>query len=125
MTKTSEWLAAYEKAWRSKDPADVREVFADDAEYRFRPDDPEPTRGIDAIIEMWPDEPVEPVHELSVLVESDDIGIVSGWVDYPGHQRYSNLWEVHFAPDGRAQLFVEWFMTPREAAVPASDDPQI
>jgi hypothetical protein len=33
---------------------------------------------------------------------------------YPGGRRYSNIWEVWFAPDGRAQRFVEWFMTPRK-----------
>lgn len=114
MTRTSDWLAGYEKAWRSKDPDDVRALFTEDAEYWFRPDDPEPVRGIDGIVEMWSeDEPTAPEYELDVLIENDDLGIIRGWVDYPGHQKYSNLWEVHFAPDGRAQRFVEWFMVPR------------
>ena len=120
MTRTSDWLAGYEKAWRTKDPADVRAVFSDDAQYWFRPDDPDPVRGIDAIVAMWQeeDEPTEPEYALEVLIENDALGIVSGHVDYPGHQRYANLWEVHFAPDGRARRFVEWFMTPRQDTSP-------
>ncbi len=115
MTRTSDWLEGYKKAWRTKDAADVRAIFADDAEYWFRPDDPDPVKGLDAIVKMWgDDEPTDPVYDLDVLVENDGIGIISGSVDYPGHQRYSNIWEVHFAPDGRARKFVEWFMTPRE-----------
>ena len=117
MSQARRWLDGYIKAWRSKSPDDVRAIFTDDAEYWFRPDDPEPVRGIDAIIAMWgePEEP-NPIHELDVLIEDDRLGIIKGHVDYPGHQFYSNLWEVHFAPDGRAQRFVEWFMTPRKAA---------
>jgi hypothetical protein len=115
MTKTSDWLAGYIRAWETKDPADVRAIFTDDAEYWYRPNDAEPVRGIDAIIEAWGEpEPTEPVHDLSVLIENDELGIVTGTVDYPGHQTYTNLWEVWLAPDGRARKFVEWFMTPRE-----------
>jgi SnoaL-like domain len=117
MSQTRQWLDGYIRAWRSKSEDDVRALFTDDAEYWFRPDDPEPARGIDAIIAMWgePESP-NPVYELDVLIENDRLGIITGHVDYPGHQFYSNLWEVHFAPDGRAQRFVEWFMTPRKPA---------
>lgn len=61
-------------------------------------------------------EPSEPVYELDVLVEDDRLGIITGHVEYPGHEIYHNLWEVHFADDGRAEKFVEWFMTPRKRA---------
>ncbi len=116
MSRTSEWLDGYVRAWKSKSPDDVRAIFTDDAEYWFRPDDADPARGIDEIVAMWgEDEPSEPSFELDVLIENDDLGIVKGHVDYPGHQYYSNLWEVHFADDGRAKLFVEWFMTPRKS----------
>jgi hypothetical protein len=113
MTRTRDWLAGYEKAWRSKDPDDIRALFTEEAEYWFRPNDPEPARGIDEIIRVWQeDEPADPVWELGVLIEDAGLGIIRGWVDYPGHQKYTNLWEVHFAVDGRAFKFVEWFMTP-------------
>ena len=55
-------------------------------------------------------EPTEPVIELDVLVEDDTVGVVTGSVDYPGHQLYRNMWEIHFAEDGRARRFVEWYM---------------
>jgi len=110
MTKTQTWLDGYLTAWRTKDPADVRAIFTDDAEYLFHPYD-EPVTGIDAIIEAWLDpEPTEAVPDLAVLTESDGIGILSGTVDYPGHASYVNLWEVHFAADGRARRFVEWYL---------------
>lgn len=117
MTQTTQWLEGYIRAWRSKDAADVRAIFTDDAEYWFRPDDADPARGIDAIIEAWQDdEPEGPEYAFDVLIEDDRLGIIKGHVDYPGHQFYSNLWEVHFAADGRAERFVEWFMTPRVAS---------
>lgn len=116
MTKATDWLAGYIKAWETKDERDVRAIFADDAEYRFRPDDDDPVVGIDAIVAMWSEpEPAEPSHDLAVLIEDEQVGIITGTVEYPGHERYSNLWEVHFSPDGRAARFVEWFMTPRKA----------
>ncbi|MCR2783938.1 MULTISPECIES: nuclear transport factor 2 family protein [unclassified Microbacterium] len=109
MSRTREWLNGYITAWESKDPDDVRKIFTEDAEYFFQPDDPEAARGIDKIIEEWLDpEPTKAEHNLDVLVENDQVGIISGHVTYPGHSSYVNLWEVHFAPDGRAQKFVEW-----------------
>jgi len=116
MSKTRIWLDGYLAAWSSKDPADVRAIFTDEAEYWFRPDDPEPVRGIDAIIEAWLEpEPTVAEPSLDVLIEDERLGIITGRVEYPGHASYANMWEVHFAPDGRAEKFVEWFMTPRGA----------
>ncbi len=112
MSQTNKWLDGYLRAWKTNDPADVRAIFTDDAEYWFRPDDPDPVRGIEAIIAMWSDEPTVPEYGFEVLIENDRLGIIRGHVDYPGHASYSNLWEVHFADDGRAEKFVEWFMTP-------------
>lgn len=115
MSTASDWLAGYIRAWESKSDDDVRALFTDDAQYWFRPDDDDPVIGIDAIVKMWrEDEPSAPVHDLAVLIEDDRLGVITGTVDYPGHETYSNMWEVWFAPDGRATKFVEWFMTPRK-----------
>ncbi|WP_345750972.1 nuclear transport factor 2 family protein [Microbacterium rhizophilus] len=114
MTRAQDWLDGYIRAWRSYDEADVRAIFADDAEYWFRPNDPQPTRGIDAILEMWDsDRDDDPQHELEVLIEDDRLAIIKGHVSYDD-KHYSNIWEVWFAPDGRAQKFVEWWMLPRK-----------
>jgi hypothetical protein len=119
MSQTQRWLDGYLRAWRSNDAADVRAIFTDDAEYRFRPDDPEPARGIDAILAMWGrDEGADPKIDLRVLIEDDHLGIVKGTVEYAPDQSYTNLWEIRFAPDGRAEQFVEWYMTPPK---PTSD----
>ena len=123
MTRTTDWLDGYEKAWRSKDAADIEALFTDAAEYWFRPDDPDPVRGIAAIVAMWQeDEPAEPQYEFAVLIENERLGIIRGHVDYPGHEAYENLWEVHFADDGRAHKFVEWFMTPRRRSAGTAID---
>jgi ketosteroid isomerase-like protein len=117
MSQTQRWLDGYLRAWRSNDAAEVRALFTDDAEYLFRPDDPEPARGIDAILAMWGrDEGSDPKIDLRVLIENDDLGIVKGAVDYGDGQSYSNLWEISFAPDGRARHFVEWYMMPPKSA---------
>ncbi|WP_062293032.1 nuclear transport factor 2 family protein [Demequina phytophila] len=117
MTRTSDWLDGYIKAWESKSDEDIRALFTDEAEYWFRPNDPEPVKGIDAIVEAWKQpEPSDPTYSLAVLIENDELGIITGTVDYPGHESYTNLWEVWFAPDGRAARFIEWYMTPRETA---------
>ncbi|MFF2632774.1 nuclear transport factor 2 family protein [Microbacterium sp. NPDC058021] len=111
MSRTRTWLDGYTAAWKSEHPDDVRALFTEDAEYWFRPDDAEPARGIDAILDAWPEsDGADPRHDLSVLIENDRLGIISGSIDYPGDTSYVNLWEVHFAPDGRAKKFVEWFM---------------
>ncbi|MBN9179303.1 nuclear transport factor 2 family protein [Microbacterium sp.] len=124
MSRASEWLDGYLKAWESNDPDDVRAIFTDDAEYWFRPDDPDPVRGIDAIIEGWPeDEGTHPTYGFDVLIEDERLGIIKGHVEYPGQQSYHNIWEVWFAPDGRAQRFVEWFMVPRKHSAPAEGAP--
>ena len=82
MSKTRSWLDGYVRAWKSKNPADVRAIFTDDAEYWFRPDDDSPVRGIDAIVRMWAEEsePTEPVIDLDVLVEDEHVGVVTGSV---------------------------------------------
>lgn len=114
MTRMTDWLDGYIRAWTTKDEADIRALFTEDAEYWFRPDDDDPVVGIDAIVTMWREpEPSEPSYDLAVLIEDDTLGIVKGTVEYPGHESYSNLWEVWLSADGRARKFVEWFMTPR------------
>lgn len=115
MTRAQEWLNGYLRAWKSYDEADVRAIFTDDAEYWFRPNDPEPTRGIDAILEMWDsDRDDDPEFDFEALIEDDRLAIIKGHVNYPRGKHYTNIWEVWFAPDGRAQKFVEWWMLPRK-----------
>jgi uncharacterized protein (TIGR02246 family) len=60
MTTTDEvaaWVDAYKRAWISNDADDIAAIFTDDAVYEFRPNDPEPWRGRDEIVQGWVGEP--------------------------------------------------------------------
>ncbi len=46
------WLDRYVAAWKSFDPAEIGDLFSEDAEYRYHPWD-EPLRGRDAIVADW------------------------------------------------------------------------
>ena len=73
--------------------------------------------GIDAIVAMWDsDRGDDPEFDFEVLIEDDRLAIIKGHVNYPEGKHYSNIWEVWFAPDGRAQKFVEWWMLPHKRA---------
>jgi len=64
MTLTHEdvqtWLDRYVEAWRTYEPAAIRDLFSEDAEYRYHPWD-EPVSGRDAILHDW----VEPAGDAS------------------------------------------------------------
>ncbi|WP_117215597.1 nuclear transport factor 2 family protein [Allorhizocola rhizosphaerae] len=105
------WVDGYVRAWRTNDPADIRALFTDDAEYYTAPFRP-PWRGVDAIVEGWldrQDEPGEYSFDWEPVVDGDELGILRGVTTYPD-ETFSNLWVIRFAPDGRATEFTEWFM---------------
>lgn len=112
MSATTDWVEGYIRAWASDDPVDIRALFTADAEYAGRPYR-EPIRGIEAIEDYWisEEEPSEPVFEWELVAESDGVGVVKATTDYPGAQKYWNLWIIRFADDGRATRFEEWWMT--------------
>ncbi len=87
----------------------MRAIFTDDAEYWFHPGDPEPVRGIDAIVEMWlsEDEPDGCRARPRCARRGRAHRGHPRRGPLPGHQHYFNMWEVHFADDGRARRFVE------------------
>jgi hypothetical protein len=108
------WLAGYEQAWASNDPDDIRALFTDDAEYRTAPWR-DPWRGVDEIVENWlerRDEPDTYTFRWEVLDASPRRHFVRGETTYLGDEpsRYSNLWIVELAPNGRARGFTEWWM---------------
>jgi hypothetical protein len=105
-------MDGYSRAWRSNDPADIRALFTDDAEYRTEPW-VEPWRGIDAIVSGWLDRQDEPDTAgfiWSVLVETDAIVVVEATTDYRDGPTYANLWVVRFGSNGQATRFTEWWM---------------
>ncbi|MRG61127.1 hypothetical protein GE115_14820 [Agromyces sp. CFH 90414] len=112
-SRGAEWVAGYLKAWETNDPADIGALFTDDAVYEFRPDDPEAARGRDAIIAAWlegKDEPGTWAYDWSLLVDTPELVVVKGRVEYPAAKDYDTLWAVRLEPDGRATHFTEWYM---------------
>ena len=51
-SRLQDWIAAYERAWRAPGTSSLAELFAPGATYVNAPFQ-EPTRGLDAIAEMW------------------------------------------------------------------------
>lgn len=71
------WLAAYGRAWETKDAQAVAGLFAEDAAYYETPFD-EPMRGRAAVVDYWlelPGRQDEIRFEYEVLAVANDTGI--------------------------------------------------
>ena len=125
--RVEEWIAAYERAWRTAGTEPLRELFAEDATYSMGPYE-EPAVGLAAIAELWererrgPDEEFEMRHEV-VAVEGDT-AVVRVEVSYgpPQHLQYRDLWIARFAADGRCHAFEEWPFWPKRGVAPGRGD---
>ena len=51
-TEVDRWLRAYVEAWKSYDPDQIGELFAEDVKYRYHPYD-DPVEGRDAVVRSW------------------------------------------------------------------------
>jgi uncharacterized protein (TIGR02246 family) len=108
-----DWIAAYERAWRTRGTELLAGLFTDDATYSQSPFDP-PVAGLPAIAEMWQatrasaDEPFTMTSE--VVAVDGDVGVARIEVHYdePRPHEYRDLWIMRFAPDGRCAAFEEW-----------------
>ena len=112
------WLDQYVAAWKSYDPEAIGELFADDAVYRYRPED-EGIRGREAIVRSWHKdeaeergdydgayEPYAVEGERAVAVGSSVYRDAEGTV----HSIYDNCFLLRFGPDGRCAEFTEFFI---------------
>jgi ketosteroid isomerase-like protein len=112
------WVAAYERAWRTEGTDALGALFAEDATYRTAPFE-EPCRGLSAISAMWeeardgPDEAFDLESEL-IAVEGDT-GVVRLKVRYGelAPQTYRDIWIVRLDEEGRCTAFEEWPFWPR------------
>ena len=123
------WLDRYVRAWESYDEADIRELFSEDAEYRYHPWD-DPVRGRERIVADW----VTPSGNASsrdaqgtyaaryepYAVEGDRavaVGETTYWKDASRAElvrAYHNVYLLEFDADGRCRSFTEHFMeTPK------------
>lgn len=107
------WVEGYVKAWNSNASHDITALFTENARYYTEPH-ASPWEGHDTIVRNWleqKDEPGETSFEYRVIALDRDTAIVKGEAIYKNPpKRYSNLWEIRFADDGRAREFVEWWM---------------
>jgi hypothetical protein len=113
----AEWIAAYERAWRSEGTDAVNELFSKEASYSTGPFE-KPHLGLDAIKEMWEAErashkEIFTMHSEIVAVEADT-GVVRVAVHYedPHQQEYRDLWIVRLDEAGRCVHFEEWTFWP-------------
>jgi hypothetical protein len=130
--RVREWVARYERAWRTAGTDGLSALFTDDAVY-LRDPYAEPIRGLPAIAEFWeaerdgPDEVFTLTAE--VVAEQGDRGvarievvygdlpmdertIASRGADQPQRGRalseYRDLRVITFDDAGRARAFEEW-----------------
>ena len=109
----SDWIAAYERAWRTAGTAMLAELFAVDSTYSNDPYG-ETHRGLEAIAVLWereragPDEAFEMGAE--VLAVEGDTGVARVEVRYgdPKPAEYRDLWIVRLDDQGRCVAFEEW-----------------
>jgi uncharacterized protein (TIGR02246 family) len=131
----ADWIAAYERAWRTPGTEVLADLFTEDASYSTAPYE-EPHRGLDAIAEMWeaerigPDEAFEMTSE--VLAVEGDTGVARVTVDYKRaedkdgrvhrqQKEYRDLWVVRLDGSGLCSHFEEWpFWPPDQEGAPAA-----
>lgn len=109
--QVADWIAAYERAWRTAGTGQLAELFADDASYRMSPYE-DAVVGLAAIGELWereragPDEEFEISHE--IVAVDGGTAVVRVGVEYATGAEYRDLWLIRFAADGRCREFEEW-----------------
>jgi hypothetical protein len=109
----SDWLAGYERAWRSPGTDALAELFTEEATYSTAPYE-KPHGGLDAIREMWEGERLGPDEEFEMTSEivaiEDDTGVARIEVHYgaPKDKEYRDLWIVRVDETGLCSHFEEW-----------------
>ena len=129
------WLAGYERAWRSPGTDLLAELFAEDASYSTAPYE-NPHRGLGEIAKMWeeerfgPDEAFEMTSD--VLAVEGDTGVARVTVEYQEathkerrlhrqQKEYRDLWVVRLNDSGLCSHFEEWpFWPPDQEGAPAA-----
>jgi ketosteroid isomerase-like protein len=118
--QVADWIAAYERAWRTPGTDTLEQLFTEDASYRQGPYD-EPVAGLPAIRLMWEAEREGPDEEFrltsEVVVAGAGTAVARLHVRYgdPSFQEWRNLWVLRFTEDGRCEAFEEWPMAPPAA----------
>ena len=117
----ADWIAGYERAWRTPGTDALSDLFAAGATYSTAPFE-EPHRGLDAIARMWEEERSGPDEQFTMTSEvvavEGDTGVARVEVRYgePRPLHYLDLWIVTVDAEGRCTSFEEWPFWPPDAA---------
>jgi hypothetical protein len=130
-----DWLAGYERAWRTAGTEVLADLFSDDATYSTAPYE-DPHRGLASIREMWeaerhgPDEEFEMSSEVVAVEGETGVARVTVLYNKPAdregrlnrqRKEYRDLWVVRLDESGRCFHFEEWpFWPPGQQGAPAA-----
>jgi ketosteroid isomerase-like protein len=116
------WLDRYVEAWKTYDEQQIADLWSEDAEYRYHPQD-EPVKGRDAIVANWLEEKDDPDTydaKYEVLAIDGDVHVAQGWSRYfsepggPPNDEYHNIYVIKFDDEGRATEFTEYWIQNRD-----------
>ncbi len=124
-----EWLDRYVEAWKSYDPQAIGDLFSEDAEYRYHPQD-DPEKGRATIVAAWLDEPDEPGRydgKYEPLAIDGENHVATGWSRYFDENGeleddYCNIYLCRFDAEGRCREFTEWWIQSRRFRKRAEGD---
>jgi hypothetical protein len=111
-----QWVAGYERAWRTPGTEALSDLFTPGVSYLPSPW-AEPVEGLDALGRFWESERKGPDEEFALTSEVVAVdgprAVVRVLVDYgePHHARWRDLWVLSFA-DARCSAFEEWPFAP-------------
>ena len=111
----TDWLARYERAWRTEGTDGLRDLFTDGVTYVPSPW-AAPVVGLASVRRFWeaardgPDEGFGVTSEI-VAIEGAT-AVVRVHVDYHDGQRWRDLWLLTIDRDGRCERFEEWPFAP-------------
>jgi hypothetical protein len=116
-TAVEQWVAFYERLWRTPGTERLAELFVPEAAYLPSPW-AQPLQGLEAIAGFWE---AERVGAGEVFAMSSDVvavdeatAVVRVLVEYGASSKkpWRDLWVLGFAPDGRCTWFEEWPFAP-------------
>lgn len=116
-TAVEEWVAHYERLWRTPGTEQLAELFTPDASYL-----PSPwaglVEGLPAIARYWEGERDGAGEEFTmsstVVAVDGGTAVVRVFVEYGASRSgpWRDLWVLRFAEDGRCSAFEEWPFAP-------------
>jgi SnoaL-like domain len=110
-----QWVAGYERLWRTPGTDGLADLFVPDATYLSSPWARRVT-GLDEIARFWEAERVSADEKFSmsadIVAVDQRTAVVRVSVDYAAGRRWRDLWVIRFAEDGRCASFEEWPFAP-------------